>query len=375
MKIAIYQPRVSYYVGGGEVVPLEHAKHLSLRRHDVTLLTTRAPFIKESGLFVDFKKNNPKVNVQYIDVPTSLKRIYDVRPGLDWSRWHDESFHVGRLAQEWFGKNRFDVIALHNVVDSVAVPVGSKSVMHLHGYPRDLGDLQRVCLAIPDAYLAVSRFIKEKWLEFGVVKKCGIAHNGIDSEKFKMNDNGKIEFDVVYAGRLLPIKGVEYLLEAVAHLHDKGVVARTAIIGDGPDRGRLETIVNKYRIDNAVSFLGKVSDARLLEVYQRSKVAVLPSYDREGVLTTMLEAAACGLPTITTTACSMNEFLTDEVNGLLVKPKDSKLLAKAIKRMLTDDKFRRAMGIAARKKTEAAWPWKNQIIKVEKAYEQTSRTR
>ncbi len=374
MKIAIYQPRVSYYVGGGEVVPLEHAKHLSLRGHDVTLLTTRAPFIEESGLFVDFKKNNPEVNVQYIDVPSGLKRIYDVQPGLDWSRWHDESFHVGRLAQEWFRKNRLDMIALHNVVDSVAVPVGSKSVLHLHGYPRELGDLQRVCLTIPDAYLAVSQFIKEKWLEFGVVKKCGVAHNGIDSEKFKMNDNGKIEFDVVYAGRLLPIKGVEYLLKAVAYLHDKGVGVRTAIIGDGPDRGRLETIVNKYRIGNLVSFLGKVSDTRLLEVYQRSKVAVLPSYDREGVLTTMLEAAASCLPTITTTACSMNEFLTDGVNGLLVKPKDSKLLAKAIKRVLADDKLRRVMGIAARKKTEVKWSWKNQIIKVEKAYEQTSRS-
>lgn len=372
MKIAIYQPRASYYVGGGEVVPLEHARYLSLRGHNVTFLTTRAHFIRESELFRTFKEDNPSVRVEYINVPPRMKAIYKNPPGLDWSRWHDESFQVGRLAQEWLRDRTFDAVAVHNVVDSVAIPVGQKSVLHLHGYPSELGDLQRVCLSIPDFCIAVSKYIKEKWLGFSVIKRCDVAHNGIDSTRFELGKGVSREFDVVYAGRLLPIKGVEYLLESILILVEQGVKVKVAIVGDGPDRQRLERLAAKLKLGKSVKFLGRVDDDHLLGIYQNSKIAVLPSYDREGVLTTMLEAAACGVPTITTTACSMKEFITDKVNGLLVKPKDADEIACAVKKLLGDDDLRVRLGKAARKKAVATWSWEKQIVKVEKIYEKAA---
>lgn len=371
MKIAIYQPRASYYIGGGEVVALEHARHLALRGHSVTLLTTRALFIEQSTLFQEFRNDNPNVRVRYVEVPDALKWIYDREPGVDWDRWHNESFHVGRLAQDWFRSRRFDIIALHNVVDGVAVPVGRKSVIHLHGFPDRLEDLQRVCLLIPNVHVAVSKYIKERWLDFGTLKSCAVAHNGIDPDRFQPVRGHQEEYDVLYAGRLVPIKGVEYLLKAVATLKSGGAAVRTAVVGDGPDRRRLEKLARTLGIGDDVNFLGRVSDNDLKRLYLSSRMTVLPSYDREGVLTTMLEAASCGKPVVTTTAASMKEFLGDGRNGFLVEPRDAMGLAKAIKRLITNENLRVRLGRQARRDVVSKWKWENRIIPVEKLYERT----
>ena len=57
MNIAIYQPRVSYYVGGGEILPLDHGMFLKKCGHKITIITTRASFIKESEYFKNYKKS------------------------------------------------------------------------------------------------------------------------------------------------------------------------------------------------------------------------------------------------------------------------------------------------------------------------------
>ncbi len=68
MKILVYQPRASYFVGGGEIYPLQNIKFFSKFGYDVTLLTTKASFIKPSSYFENFIKENSNVKIEYIEL-------------------------------------------------------------------------------------------------------------------------------------------------------------------------------------------------------------------------------------------------------------------------------------------------------------------
>lgn len=366
MNIAIYQPRVSYFVGGGEVVPLQHAKFFSYSGHQVTIITTRAFFIKPSEYFLNFLKNNPKITIRYIDLPLNLKWIYNENPGKRWIRWDYESFYVGRLASTYFLKNKFDIIAVHYYLDTIVVPPGRKLVLHLHGYPLKSNYMHKLFTLIPTSFISVSLLIKIKWQELVDIKKIYIATNGIDSDYFSPDEKTSIKYDIIYVGRLIKIKGIFYLIEAIDKL--KKIPLRVAIVGTGPEFKNLQKLVNKKNLNNKVKFLGYVKDIDLPKIYQSSLMGVFPSYAKEGILTTMLEAAACGKPTITTTACSMSEFLKDNYNGLLVKPQNSKELATAIKKLYQDKKMAYRLGKQARKSIESFWSWKKKIKQVEKIY-------
>lgn len=85
----------------------------------------------ESDYFVNFKKKNPKVQINYTDVPLSLEKIYQAKPGSSWWRHDLESFYIGREGIKYFYENNYDLIAFHNALDSFALPNNQKSVIHL----------------------------------------------------------------------------------------------------------------------------------------------------------------------------------------------------------------------------------------------------
>ncbi|MFA6525802.1 MAG: glycosyltransferase family 4 protein [Candidatus Buchananbacteria bacterium] len=368
MKIAIYQPRASYYVGGGEVVPLQHAKFLSLAGHQVTLVTVRAKYIKSSGYFLKFLKENPQVKVAYIDLPEEFEWIYGELPGQRWIRWDYESLHVGRLAYCYFLRQHFDLIAVHNYLDSIAVPFGQKSVLHLHGYPLQSNYMHDLCATIPSAFISVSELIKQKWLDMAPIRTISVAVNGIDADHF-IPMKTDIEYDALYVGRLIETKGINYLIEALAKLRNKAI--RVAIAGSGPEEGNLRKLAKEKKLTQNVHFLGYVKDEDLPSLYNSALMVVLPSYDREGILTTMLEAGACGRPVITTTACSMSEYLKNGGNGLLVAPRNAIALAEAMNRLLADSVLADSLGRNARIAAAGKWSWQIRIKQVEKIYEKT----
>lgn len=371
MNIAVYQPRVSYFVGGGEIVPLQQAKYLSLLGHKVTIITTRASFIRPSEYFLRFIKNNHQIRIKYINLPNKLKWIYDEKPGTRWIRWDYESLYVGRLALAYFIKNKFDIVVVHNYLDILAIPIGHKSVLHLHGYPTEFNYMHELLVDIPTVLVADSFFIKSKWKTLSGIKKIQMATNGIDGEYFKSDYTVSTKYDILYIGRLIKTKGVSYLLEAVSKLKQKSL--RIAIAGTGPELKSLKKMIKDKKIIGNIKFLGHINDAELVKLYQSSLMVVLPSYEREGILTTMLEAAACGRPVITTYACSMSEFLKNDYNGLLVAPQNSATLAKAIKKLYQDKKLADKLGRQARRLIETSWNWQKKIKLVEKIYAQTLR--
>lgn len=366
MKIAIYQPRVSYYVGGGEVVPLEMAKNFALHGHNVTIVTSLIPE-GNSEYFDKYLADNPMIHVDYLELPETLKWIYDEKPGTNQLRWDYEAVHMGRCAQKFFEEKMFDILNVHYKVDILASNIKYPTVMFLHGVPTSIDSFDKTWFSFPNVkYISVSKYIGERWSSLLGELNYDAFTNGIDTQTFYPIQIQK-DIDILFFGRLVPIKGVNYLIEAIKILVDRGYKMKVVIAGKGNQKELLEAKAKELGIENNIEFIGYVPQDDVLHLYNRSKIFTAPSYDKEGVLTTMLEAAACGIPIVTTNSCSMPEFIDHSVNGLLSNPRDAESLAKELEKLLVDEELRTKIGKEARKKAEL-WTWDSKAKNLEEYF-------
>lgn len=331
MRILIYQPRISYFIGGGEIYPIQTAKFFSILGHDVSILTTRASFITPSDYFLNFVEENPKIKIEYLDLDENYRSIYQEPAGINWERWDSESLWIARLAYEFLCHNKYDIVSTHCVIDSYAIPFDQKHVLHLHGTPSELNYACKLILPKKKNLIAVSLKVAEKWKKLGVYEKIKISTNAIDENVFFKDEKAKRNLDLLFVGRLIPIKGVQYILKALKLLKDNYNLSPIfTIVGDGPYKNELLDLAKSLKIDKQVIFKGLVYHKELVNLYQNAKIAVLPSYDKEGIMTTLLEAASCGTPSITTKGTSMEEFAQNNKNALLVNPSDETDLCEKI---------------------------------------------
>ena len=358
MKILVYQPRASYFLGGGEVYPLQTIKFFCKDGHDVTLLTTKAKFLKESDYFKEFKKDTPNLKIEYLELDDNFKSIYDIPAGVDWTRWDRESLWVSRLAYQYMDSHNFDIIAIHNVIDTLAVPFGKKHILQLHGAPSEINYICQLVLEREDKLIAVSKNVAEKWIKLGASPNMSIVTNAIDENMFYPLNDVDRDIDLLFVGRLIPIKGVQTILKSLSILKkDYNMEPNFSIIGQGPYREELEKLVKKLKLEKQVTFKGLVSQEDLIRFYQTAKLAVLPSYDKEGIMSTLLEAASCMTPSITTRGTSMEEFALDDKNALLVNPDDEKDLAEKIYKMLTDKELSKRIANNAYVAVQEQYTW------------------
>jgi len=159
---------------------------------------------------------------------------------------------------------------------------------------------------------------------------------------------------VLLAARLLWDKGVAEYAEAARLLRAEGRKVRFLLAGT-PDPGNpaavQEASLREWAEQGVLEWLGHVEDMRAL--YESVDLMVLPSYYREGVPKSLIEAAACALPLVTTDMPGCREVVTDGVDGLLVPPRDAGALARAIARLLDDPGLAARLGQAARAKALA----------------------
>ncbi len=154
---------------------------------------------------------------------------------------------------------------------------------------------------------------------------------------------------LLYVGQLIERKGVSHLLKALA-LVDPALLGkcRAVIVGDGPERGRLEWLAGKLGLCEHVTFAGKVSDDELLDWYAAADIFVLPSLS-EGRPTVINEAMASECAVIASDVSGIPEQVTDGHNGFLVPPADPVALARKIAYLLENEN---AIGVMGRKGRE-----------------------
>ena len=171
---------------------------------------------------------------------------------------------------------------------------------------------------------------------------------------------------VGFVGRLSPEKRVDLLLEAFARLAPVGAAPLCAIVGSGPDEGRLRLLARRLGIADRVRFLGHRDDA--LALVAGFDVAVLPS-DREGCPLAVLEYMALGRAIVATRVGGVPDLVADGAQALLVDRGDSEQLARAIDRLLADDGLRAALGASARDVQQADFDLDAVVRRIEQLYE------
>ena len=180
-----------------------------------------------------------------------------------------------------------------------------------------------------------------------------IKGSGVDTSRFypRLEARPAGSLRVLLASRLLWDKGIGEYVEAARQIKRQGLAVEFLLAGD-IDSGNPASVsaddVESWRAAGIVRPLGHVEDMAVL--LSDIDVMVLPSSYGEGVPRSLIEAAACGLPIITTDAPGCREIVEEGVNGYLVPVRDAHALADAIRRLYANPALRQSMGQAGREK-------------------------
>ena len=201
------------------------------------------------------------------------------------------------------------------------------------------------CVAKMDKVICVSNATLQECVKRGISKeKCAVIPWGVYPNEFKINatrkdlekiveislDNKKV---LITVGRLVKRKGVYWFIKNVfPKLNDNYIYL---VIGEGPERERIENIINKLNLNNRIKLLGRVSDKELKIIYNTADIFVMPNIkvegDMEGFGIVAIEAASTGLPVIASDLEGIKDAIIEGKTGKLVKYNSRSELLSAIK--------------------------------------------
>ncbi len=262
---------------------------------------------------------------------------------------------------------RFDAAATVGIdVDGYTIPRRPDSPPHIACIKGVLGDAvrfekggTRASLAFQawleakharraDLVITISRYCAERLEELYGVRNAVVVPELIDlcawQELFRANpaQPDPEEFTVLCVCRFYPRKRLDVLVRGAAILQTAIPGLQVRIVGNGPERQRLERICAELKLAPVVQWLGDVSRQALAVEYNRAHVFCLPSV-QEGFGIVFLEAMAAGKPIVAARAAAVPEVVS---NGLLVEPGDPEALAGAILRLYRDPLLRQSLAAA-----------------------------
>jgi glycosyltransferase involved in cell wall biosynthesis len=188
-----------------------------------------------------------------------------------------------------------------------------------------------------------------------------IQDNGLEGKKI-----------VLFVGRLIDLKGVQYLLPAFAKLRQKLDNVELFILGDGEYREKLENISHELELGNEVHFMGNIDNEFLGAYYLLSNLFVLPSittHYADACPLVVNEAMYFGNPVVTSDAVGTTFMVEDGVNGYVVEERNSEALFEAMYRILSHDNLEEKMGEVSKVIIERGFTYQNMMDGFSKALE------
>lgn len=348
--------------GGGEKQFYEVARRIARMGHRVSVLTSRFPGqpAKENceGMEV-IRTGLPR------DPATGRQRASPVALGS----------YLARTIQAGVG-SRPEIVHCNGLLASLAgkgicVPKGVPMVSTVHdvwSFSESLVAMRSPLEALlgysigplslglrPTTIIAVSPQVKSKLLALGLRPQVvRVIPNGVDWEEPPGPTGGSEGGPVVYVGRLVKSKRVDWLVASFARVHETVPEARLLVVGGGPELSTLRAVALKLGLEGAVDFTGllpKYSDVSFA-LKSSSVFATASLVEGEGI--SVKEAMAAGLPIVAAVPplSGVRSVVSDGENGYLTKPEDSQLFAERLTSLLTDRRARARMGAAARKSME-----------------------
>lgn len=198
-------------------------------------------------------------------------------------------------------------------------------------------------------------------------------YNGVDVARLRRDDSLRRGDLVVGVGRLVEKKGFDDLVRAAELLRDAGRPLPVVLVGEGPERRRLEAMRDERRLARLVRLAGACDQESVLDLLRRAAVLVLPCVvtpdgDRDALPTVVLEAMAVGAPVVSTRVSGIPEMVEDGASGLLVEQRDPGGLAAAVRRVIDDPTLARTFADAAREHVERHFSLTDNVAGLERLF-------
>jgi glycosyltransferase involved in cell wall biosynthesis len=218
--------------------------------------------------------------------------------------------------------------------------------------------VERTLARYSDVLVAVSPEVRDELVDNGIAPrdKFTIIRLGIPLDQ-RLNDETseldyrhlygipKDAFVVGWVGRMTGVKDTNAILEIVRATRARGVDAVLCLVGDGPDRGRLEQVAHDLGIASATYFVGYQPD--VAGYYRLFDAFLLPSVN-EGTPVSAIEALASGTPVVATRVGGVPDVVRDQVDGFLVEPGDTDAAADRLAELAGDPELRQRLGSSGR---------------------------
>lgn len=358
LNIALVCDAVTDCVAGSFISTLRFSELLAKRGHKVIFIAARSPRFPKNSMHGSIKAYRfpgflmPKSEGQlYISLPRTkqIKKILE-----------DEGVHVVHTTIPTPA-----AIAATRAARALGLPI----VAHSHTQPENLTmHIPNSAIRKPidryfyrylswlygqaNALIYPSQFALDRLSEIHADVKKLVISNGVDTKKFSRVETDDLfkKFNlprntdnILYVGRLHPEKSVDTLIKAMPLVLKEHPDTHLFIAGFGHLDTKLEALSRELKVHNAITFLGKVSDAELVAAYTACDIFVLPSLaELEGMA--VLEAMSCGKPIIIANSPeSASTYFVDD-NGYLFKPEDPHDLSLQLSKLLSDKGLRKEMG-------------------------------
>ncbi len=224
------------------------------------------------------------------------------------------------------------------------------------------------------SWIAISASTKHDLVGRGVpAERIDVVHCGIDFASYDLTTPPPRtpHPTLVHLGRLMRYKRVDVVLRTFAAVRRAHPDARLHVVGDGPDRARLETLARTLGVADAVQFHGHVPHGEKVRLLWSSHV-LLNASPKEGWGLTSIEANACGVPVVASRSPGLVDSVCDGQTGLLVDAGDVNAFADATRRLLSDRALHQRLSVRGREWARSL-RWEDSVVQTENVLERIAR--
>ncbi len=359
--IGINNPRTSFYVGGAEMVSMEHAKSFVQLGNKVYFFT-----VNPCSIGKEYSEQYLKFKYEYADTISFLEADMD-KTGVTAYRqfetsekafWYTASIYYNRSLYNKIGKtdNQFDFLLSYFNLDAIVIPTDKvkQNVLYLCGIPKE-DDMDRIVfLAMYNKVIAITQETKEYWQKY-LLQDISVVHTGVDNNRFVAGQKQENILRILFIGRLMERKGAQLLLKALTQIPEsikKNIYVD--IVGDGPSRQMLENLTREYNLSDIVCFHGESFEPEIF--FKNADLAVFPSLYGEGLQGVILEAMSAGLCVIASET-EINKVLLKDNRGITIKINDGNDICAKIIQCFRNRNLVRTCGSLAREFVVQNYTW------------------
>jgi len=368
-------------VGGMQVYSWELAQAWAPLVTALSVIAPRHPQSTETDSNAPFEVRRvayAKDSFAFSGVPPVRRAIAAMQPDAIFATsWSCAS---GALQAQRFGRTKVPVFAAAHGRELILRPLE-----HVRGLPlqRAYDMLRHTSLAACRRLFPVSQFTAGLLREHGVREdNIEVVNNGVDSSAYVPRDASALRERLgltgkkvlLTIGRLVARKGIDDVLQVLptlVHAHPDLVYA---IVGDGPDRARIEALVAASGVSAHVRLLGRVGVTELVDYYNLCDVFVMPSRsdatDVEGFGIVFFEASACGKPVVGARSGGVPDAVVDNETGFLIDPGNLHDLTRVLLDLLGDPDRAKQIGEQGRRHVLANGTWARSARQIYQAMQQ-----